>query len=289
MQANLGVLSSLISSKDTWVISDELNHASIIDGVTLSKISRERKIIYKHNNMDDLREKIKEVPKGQGIIITEGIFSMEGNICPLDEIVEIAEKNDAIIYLDDAHSVGVLGPNGRGTAAHFNLTKKVDIIMGTFSKSFASCSGYVAGSEAICNWLRHTARSFIFSASMPPANCATVLAVLNIIEKDESHRRNVLKIAERMREGLTEAGFEIGKSTTPIIPVIIGNEILTFRTYKKLFNHKPRGVFTNPVRAPAVPGGRELLRTSYMATMNNEIIDEALEILVKIGKKMRII
>ncbi|RLF39589.1 MAG: 8-amino-7-oxononanoate synthase [Thermoplasmata archaeon] len=289
MQANLGALSSLISPEDEWVLSDELNHASIIDGIVLSKIKKEHKIIYKHNDMDDLRRKIRDVPSGKAMIITEGIFSMEGDICPLDEIVEIAEEYDAIIYLDDAHSVGVLGSNGRGTASHFNLTDKVDIIMGTFSKSFASTGGFVAGSKAVCNWLRHHARSFIFSASPPPANCATVLAVLDIIEKDDSYQKNLLNIANRMRKGLIEAGFEIGNSTTPIIPIIIGKEMLTFKFYKKLFNNTPKGVFTNPIRAPAVPEGRELLRTSYMATMNNEIIDEALDIITRIGRKMKII
>lgn len=289
MQANLGALSSLISPNEEWVLSDELNHASIIDGIALSKINRENKVIYKHNDMEDLRKKIKKIPSGKAIIITEGIFSMEGDICPLDEIAEIAEEHDALIYLDDAHAVGVLGPEGRGTAAHFNLTDKVDIIMGTFSKSFASCGGYIAGSEAICNWLRHNARAFIFSASNPPANCATVLAVLDLIENDNSYRRKVLNIADRMRNGLIESGFEIGNSTTPIIPIIVGNDILAFKFYKRLFKNKPKGVFTNPVRAPAVPEGRELLRTSYMATMNNEIVDEALEILTKIGKKMKII
>lgn len=289
MQANLGAISSLLSPKDEWVLSDELNHASIIDGITLSRISREKKIIYKHNDMEDLRRKIRGVPSGKAMILTEGIFSMEGDISPLDEIVEIAEEYDAIIYLDDAHSVGVLGPNGRGTAAHFNLTNKVDIIMGTFSKSLASTGGFIAGSKALCNWLRHNARSFIFSASPPPANCATVLAVLDIIEKDDSYQKNLLNISNRMREGLIEAGFEIGNSTTPVIPIIIGREILTFKFYKKLFNNTPKGVFTNPVRAPAVPEGKELLRTSYMATMNNDIIDEALEIVTRIGKKMKII
>ncbi|HEC81858.1 MAG TPA: aminotransferase class I/II-fold pyridoxal phosphate-dependent enzyme, partial [Thermoplasmatales archaeon] len=187
------------------------------------------------------------------------------------------------------HSVGVLGPNGRGTAAHFNLTDKVDIIMGTFSKSFASCGGFVAGSKALCNWLRHNARSFIFSASPPPANCATVLAVLDLIEEDDSYRKNLLDISDRMRNGLLEAGFEIGNSSTPIIPIIIGKEILTFKFYKRLFSSTPKGVFTNPIRAPAVPKGRELLRTSYMATMSNDVVDEALDIITKVGRKMKII
>ena len=290
MQANLGAIAALLSPKhDEWVVSDELNHASIIDGITLSKIAKDKKIIYKHNDSDDLAKKITFAPKGHALVITEGIFSMEGDISPLDDIVAIAKKHDAIIYLDDAHGVGVLGPNGRGTAAHFNVTKDVDIIMGTFSKSFASCGGYIAASKEICNWVRHKARAFIFSASIPPSNCATVLAVLDIIEKDTSYQQNLKVVSDRMRKGLLQEGFEIGNSTTPIIPVIIGNDIKAFKFFKKLHNRKPVGVFTNPVRAPAVPEGRELLRTSYMATMTPEIIDTALEIFSEVGKKMKII
>jgi len=290
MQANLGAISSLLSpANDEYVLSDELNHASIIDALTLSKIGHEKKIIYKHNDLDDLQGKIDQIPKGKALIITEGVFSMEGDIPPLDKIVSIAKKHKAMIYLDDAHGVGVLGPEGRGAAAHFDVTKDVDILMGTFSKSFASSGGYIASSKTICNWVRHHARSFIFSASMPPANCATVLAVLDLIEQDNSYRKNVLQLSDRMRKGLIEAGFEIGNSTTPVIPIFIGDDILAFRVYKKLFRNKPRGIFTNPIRPPAVPHGRELLRTSYMATMTEEIIDEALEILTTVGKKMKII
>lgn len=287
MLTNFGALSSLITKND-WVVSDELNHASIIDGIVLSRMAKTNKVIYKHNNMDELRAIIKKIPREKAVIITEGIFSMEGDISPLDEIVEIADKYDAFIFLDDAHSVGVLG-DGRGTAAHFNLTKKIDLIMGTFSKSFASCGGYIASSKAICNWLRHNSRPFIFSASIPPANCATVLAVLDILEKDNSFSKKVLKLSDRMRQGLKERGFNVGNSTTPIIPIIIGKEMLTYRFFKHLYQFKPKGIFTNPIRRPAVPKRRELLRTSYMATMNDEIIDESLEIINKVGKKLRVI
>ncbi len=288
MQANIGALSCLIFDKDQWILSDELNHASIIDGLVLSKMKKEKKIIYKHNDMEDLREKIKMVPNGKAMIITEGIFSMAGDICPLDEIVEISKENDALIFLDDAHAVGVLG-DGRGTAKHFNLTDDVDIIMGTFSKSFASCGGYVASSEAVCNWIRHNARSFIFSASIPPANCATVLSIINIIRNDSSICEKVIKIADKMRAGLEDANFNIGQSKTPIIPIIIGKEMLTYKFFKKLFINKPKGVFTNPIRAPAVSKGNELLRTSYMATMDDDIINEALDVVTGVGKRLRII
>ena len=290
MQANLGAISCLLSAtEDNYLFSDELNHASIIDGVTLSKIERNQKIIFKHNDMNDLDEKLQQVPKKHSLIITEGIFSMEGDIPPLDKLVSIAKRAESLVYLDDAHGLGVLGPEGRGAAAHFNVTNDVDILMGTFSISFASCGGYIAANKDICYWVRHHARSFIFSASMPPANCATVLAVLDLIEHDNSYRNRVLGLADRMRKGLSDFGFEIGNSTTPVIPIIIGDDIKAFRFYKKLFYHKPKGVFTNPIRAPAVPEGRELLRTSFMASMTNEMIDEALEVFSEVGRKLKII
>ncbi|MBS3801752.1 MAG: pyridoxal phosphate-dependent aminotransferase family protein [Candidatus Thermoplasmatota archaeon] len=290
MQANLGTISSLLLSiDDSVVISDELNHASIIDGITLAKLPKNRKVIFSHNDANDLKQKLKTVPKGKGIIITEGVFSMEGDVPPLDKITELAKQYDAMLYVDDAHGIGVLGPEGRGAAAKFKVTKEVDILMGTFSKSFASSGGYIAADKAVCNWVRHHARSFIFSASMPPANCATVHAVLDLIENDNSYRENLLCVADKMRKGLDDLGFEIGLSTTPIIPIIIGDEMKAFKFYKKLFNHKPKGIFTNPVRAPAVPKGRELMRTSYMATMTEDLIDDALSIFETVGKKMKFI
>lgn len=290
MQANLGAISSLLLCIDDAVlVSDELNHASIIDGVTLAKLPKDRKVIFAHNDATDLAEKMKCVPKGKGLIITEGVFSMEGDVPPLDKIVDIAKEYDAMVYLDDAHGIGVLGPEGRGAAAEFGVTKDIDVLMGTFSKSFASSGGYIAADKAICNWVRHHARAFIFSASMPPANCATVHAVLDLIEHDNSYRNNLLHIADLMRKGLKELGFEIGFSSTPIIPIIIGDEMKTFKFYKKLFHHSPRGIFTNPVRAPAVPPGRELLRTSYMASMTEDLVDDALGIFETVGKKMKFI
>lgn len=290
MQANLGAISSLfLCIDDAVLVSDELNHASIIDGVTLAKLPKDRKVIFAHNDANDLAEKIKCVPKGKGLIITEGVFSMEGDVPPLDKIVDIAKEYDAMVYLDDAHGIGVLGPEGRGAAAEFGVTKDIDVLMGTFSKSFASSGGYIAADKAICNWVRHHARAFIFSASMPPANCATVHAVLDLIEHDNSYRNNLLHIADLMRKGLKELGFEIGFSSTPIIPIIIGDEMKTFKFYKKLFHHSPRGIFTNPVRAPAVPPGRELLRTSYMASMTEDLVDDALGIFEIVGKKMKFI
>lgn len=289
MQANLGALSSSLSEKDEWVISDEQNHASIIDGIRLGRNERENKKIYKHNNMEDLERCLKEVPKGKGLIVMDGVFSMEGSLAKLDTIVDLAEDHEAGVYVDDAHSVGVIGPHGKGTAAHFGLTDKVDITMGTFSKSFATVGGFVGANKEICNWLRHKARSFIFSASPPPATCATVIAILDIIEKDDSIRQRLLKIGDKMRNGLGEMGYDTGESVTPIIPLVIGNQNKTMKLYKTLFEHKPRGIFTNPVIAPAVAKGRELIRTSYIASMSDELCNQALEICETVGKNLKIL
>ncbi|MHA1197844.1 MAG: aminotransferase class I/II-fold pyridoxal phosphate-dependent enzyme [Candidatus Heimdallarchaeaceae archaeon] len=289
MQANLGAISAMLSEKDEWVLSDQQNHASIIDGIKLGKMDRTNKKIYNHNDMEDLERCLKEIPKGKGLIVSDGVFSMEGNLVKLDEMVDLAEDYDAGIYIDDAHAVGVIGPYGRGTAAHFDLVDKVGITMGTFSKSFATIGGYIAGSEAVCNWLKHKARSFIFSASPPPANCATVLAILDIIEKDESLRKNLLSVAHKMREALKNIGFNVGDSSTAIIPLIVGERRKTMKFFNELFEHKPIGIFSNPVVYPATPKGRALIRTSYIATMSDEIVDDAIHIFEDVGKKMKII
>jgi 8-amino-7-oxononanoate synthase len=289
MQANLGTLSCFLG-KDDWIISDSQNHASIIDGIRLGRMPRDHKKIYNHCDMADLERCLKEVPKGEhAMIVTDGVFSMEGTIAPLDEICDLAEDYGAGIYVDDAHSVGVLGKNGRGTANHFGVTDRVDIIMGTFSKSFASIGGYVASSEKLCQWIKHRARSFIFSASSPPSAVATVLAVLDIIEKDDSYQKKLWENTKRMQKGYKDAGFDIGNSETPIIPIIVGRYMATFQFFKKLLEEKPRSVYTNPVRAPATPPGRELLRTSCLATLDNETIDEAVEIITKVGKELDVI
>ena len=289
MQANLGTLSCLLR-KDDWVVSDEQNHASIIDGIRLSKINKKNKLIYKHNDMDSLEKSLKMIPKGQyGLIVTDGIFSMEGDIAKLDEITELAETYGAGVYVDDAHAVGVLGPYGRGTAAHFKVEDKVDITMGTFSKSFASIGGYIAGSDTTCQWVKHRARSMIFSASSPPSAVATVLAVLDIIEKDDSHRQKLWANANRLKKGYLDAGFNIGHSASPIIPLIIKDELKTFTFFKELLAETPRSVYTNPVRTPATPVGHELLRTSCQSSFDFETIDEAVGIITKLGKKLEII
>lgn len=289
MQANLGTLSALLSEKDEWVVSDQCNHASIIDGIRLGKNDSENKKIYKHNNMEDFEKCIKEVPKGKALIVTDGVFSMEGAIAKLDTIVDLAEEREAGVYVDDAHAVGVIGRYGRGTASHFDLLDKVDVTMGTFSKTFATVGGYIAANKKICNWLRHKARSFIFSASPPPATCATVIAILDLIENDESYKNRLTEIGDKMRNGLSDMGYDTGPSETPIVPLIIGGIKKTMNFFMDLYNHKPVGIFTNPVMAPATQEGRELVRTSYMATMTDEVLDQALEIFEKVGRKAKII
>ncbi len=287
--ANFGSISALLSEEDEWVISDQYNHASIIDGIRLGRFNQDNKYIFKHNDMDDLQKGLRSVPKGKGMIITDGVFSMEGDITPLDYLVDLAEDYDAFVYIDDAHGVGVLGSHGRGTSDYFGVTDKIDLIMGTFSKSFASVGGYIAASKEVCNWIRHKSRPFIFTASPPPSTCATVLAILDIIEKDDSYQRNLLDMALKMKTGLSDAGFEVTDSHTAIIPLIVGSEKKMLKFFHELYKHEPKGVFTNPVRFPATPKGRELLRTSYMASMNADLIDEALEIITKVGKKVKVI
>ncbi len=289
MQANLGAISSIMTGDDEWVISDKSNHASIIDGMRLGRTSPEHRLIYEHCNMEDLQAKLEMVPFGKGIIITEGIFSMEGDVAPLDRVVELARKFDAMVYVDDAHGLGVMGDHGRGTVNHFKGQGEVDFIMGTFSKSFASVGGFIGGSKETCNWLKHKSRTFLFSASPPPSTCATVLAILDIIEKDDSLQKNLLKVSDMMRKGLRDAGFNVGNSKSAVIPIIIGERMKMFNFFKSLFYETPTGIFTNPVIPPVVPEGQELLRTSYMATMDEELINLALEIISKVGKETNIV
>ena len=289
MQANLGGISALLSEKDEWIISDQQNHASIIDGIRLGRNNPKNKKIYDHCDVDSLAKCLKDTPKGKALIVTDGVFSMEGDLAPMNEIMDLAEDREAGVYVDDAHAVGVIGDHGRGTASHFNMVDRVNLTMGTFSKSFATCGGFIAANEQICNWLRHKARAFIFSASPPPAVCATVLAVLDIIEKDDSHRQKLIAIGDKMRKGLTDMGYDTGESVTPIIPLVVGESRRTIKFFKKLFEHKPRGIFTNPVVHPATPKGRELIRTSYIATMTEEVTSEALDIFEEVGKEMKIL
>jgi 8-amino-7-oxononanoate synthase len=282
MQVNLGTISSLIT-RDDVVILDKEDHASIVDGARLGYGKIER---FRHNDAAHLERVLQSIPDSQGkLVVVDGVFSMGGDLADLKSIVPMAEKYGARVMVDDAHGMGVTG-RGKGTAHEFGLTDKVDLIMSTFSKSFASLGGFIAGDEAVVHFIKHTARSLIFSASIPAANAAAALAALEIIRTEPERVDRVNAIAERVRKDMRAMGFNVGESVTPIIPVIIGDDQKTFAAWKALFNN---GVFVNPVIAPAVPQGSQLLRTSYMATHTDEQVDRVMETFQRVGKEVGIL
>ena len=278
MQVNLGTISALVGRGDI-VILDKEDHASIYDGARLSHGKIER---FRHNDIEHLERVLKSLPEQGGrLLVVDGLFSMEGDIAPLPEIIPLCEKYGTRLMVDDAHAMGVLG-GGRGTAAHFGLTEGVDLIMSTFSKSFASIGGFIAGQYDVIDYIKHVARSLIFSASIPPANTATAQAALQVMREEPWLVEQVNKNGRFMREGLTALGFDIGTSETPIVPIIIGDDMLTFKMWRDLFD---AGVFVNPVISPATAPGRQLLRTSYMATHTQSQLEQVLETFTKIGKQ----
>lgn len=282
MQVNLGTISSLVGRSE-YIILDREDHASIVDGARLSYGDLIR---YRHNDIDDLAGKLSRLPENRGkLLVVDGLFSMEGDIAPLPKIIPLCKEYGVRLMVDDAHAVGVLG-GGRGTSAHFGVTEDVDLIMGTFSKSFASIGGYIAGADKVIDYIKHHARSLIFSASIPGPNAAAALAALQIMQREPNRIARVNQIGETMRTELSGLGFDIGNSETPVIPIIIGDDTLTLQTWKLLFEH---GVFVNPVLSPAVPAGRQLLRTSYMATHTDEQIDQVLVVFEKVGRDLGLI
>jgi len=282
MQVNLGTISALIGRNDV-VILDKDDHASIVDGARLGYGKIER---FRHNDIEHLERVLKSIPENLGkLVVVDGVFSMGGDLADLPRIIPVVEKYQARIMVDDAHGMGVTG-NGRGTAVEFGLSDKVDLIMSTFSKSFASLGGFIAGDEDVIHFIKHNARSLIFSASIPAANAAAALAALEIIRTEPERVMRVNKIAERIRSELKSMGFNVGTSVTPIVPVIIGDDEKTFISWKMLFE---RGVFVNPIIAPAVPPGSQLLRTSYMATHTDQQIDFVLGVFQDVGKKLELI
>jgi 8-amino-7-oxononanoate synthase len=281
-QTNLGTISALLGRNDVAII-DKYDHASIIDGCRLS-FGRVKK--YRHNDMEDL-ERVLEAAKDKGkLIIVDGIFSMEGDIADLPNIVKLAKTYDARVMVDDAHAVGVLGAGGRGTAEHFGLEDQVDLIMGTYSKSLAAIGGFVAGSKLVIDFIKHIGRSMIFSASLPPSLVASVSVALDIIEEQPQLRAQLWKNTHKMLKSYKELGYDTGASETPIVPIIIKDDMKVYSMCKFLFEN---GVFVNPVVSPAVPPGRELLRTSYMATHTEEQLDRVLAAFKKVGKQLRLI
>lgn len=282
MQTNLGTISALVGRGD-YVILDKDDHASIVDGARLGYGKIER---YQHNNPEHLETVLKSIPEAAGkLIVIDGVFSMGGDLAMLPEISKIAKKFNARIMVDDAHGIGVVG-GGRGTAAHFGMDGDVDLIMSTFSKSFASLGGFVAGDDVVIDYVKHNARSLIFSASTPASNLAAALAALHIMRDEPEHVERLDRIGKKMRQGYSQLGFNIGNSVTPIIPILIGDNQMTFQAWKLLFEN---GVFVNPVISPAVPQGSQLLRTSYMATHTDEQLDRVLDIFARVGKEVGLI
>jgi 8-amino-7-oxononanoate synthase len=282
MQTNLGTVSALVGRGD-FVILDKDDHASVVDGARLSYGKLER---FNHNEIEHLERVLKSLPEdAKKLVIVDGLFSMEGDLADLPNIVPLVKKYGARIMVDDAHGMGVLGA-GHGTAAHFGLTVEVDLIMSTFSKSFASLGGFIAGDEEVVHYIKHFARSLIFSASIPAANTAAALAALQVMREEPDRIERVIKIAEKMRKGFKALGFDTGKSVTPVIPIIIGDDQKTFWTWKALFD---AGVFVNPVISPAVSPGHQLLRTSYMATHTDDQLDRVLGVFEQVGKAVGLI
>lgn len=278
-QANLGILSALCGRND-FILNDRENHASIYDGCKLSYATVQR---YRHNDMADLEKRLAELPVDAGkLIVTDGVFSMSGDIARLPDIVELAKKYRARVMVDDAHGFGVLGEGGRGTASYFGLTDEVDIIMGTFSKSLASLGGFMLSTPCVAEYVRHNSRPFIFSASIPPANCAAATAALHVIEKEPQRVKRLGDLAEYYREGLHSRGIATMKAENarvPIIPIYTYEPMRTLRINKILYESS---VYVNPVLPPATSPGECLLRTSLMATHTQAILDEAMDIIKEV-------
>lgn len=282
-QTNLGIIST-VAGKGDAVFTDRMDHASIIDACRLSFASVHK---FKHNDMADLERQLASVGDTAGkLIIVDGVFSMEGDLANLPDIVQIAKRHNAKILVDDAHGIGVMGKNGKGTAEFFGLEDEIDLIMGTFSKSFASLGGFVSGQKKVVQYIKHHARSLIFSASMTPASIATVLATLDIIKTEPERRKKLWKITQKMKSGLEAMGYNTGFTKTPIIPVIIGSDEKMFLLWKML---RKDGIFTNPIVYPAVPKGESLIRTSYSASHTEVELNRVLKAFEKNGKKLGII
>ena len=278
-QSNLGIISAICGRKD-FIFNDRENHASIYDGC---KLSYAQTVRYRHNDMADLEKKLAEAPIDAGkLIVTDGVFSMSGDICKLPDIVELAEKYKARVMIDDAHGLGVIGKGGRGTASHFGLEKHVDITMGTFSKSLASLGGYMVASAQVCEYVRHNSRPFIFSASLTPASCATAIAALDVIKREPERVTRLGDLAEYYRKGLEARGVPTVKTENPRIPII---PIYTYDAERTLIISKTlfeEGVYVNPVLPPATAPSECLLRTSLMATHTEEVLDEAMDIIARV-------
>ncbi|HET9151220.1 MAG TPA: aminotransferase class I/II-fold pyridoxal phosphate-dependent enzyme [Gemmatimonadales bacterium] len=280
--ANLGLISALVG-RGEMVFLDKLDHASIVDGAKMSFGETDR---FNHGDLTGLERKLERAGARGSLIVVDGVYSMEGDIADVPGLLRVARKFGAALAVDDAHALGVLGPNGDGTAAHFGMTDDVDIIAGTFSKSLASIGGFIAGAEPVIHFIRHNSRPLIFTASLPPANTAGVLAALAVLQQEPERRDALWANTRRLHEGFRSLGFEIGTTETPIVPVLVGTMERTFVMWRKLFD---AGVFTNPVMPPAVPPSQCRLRTSVMATHTFDQIDFCLEQFATIGRELGVV
>ena len=282
-QVNLGVLSCLLGRHDVAVL-DKLDHASILDGV---RLGFGKCLKYKHNDMKDLAGKLaRSAPDAGKLVVVDGVFSMEGDLARLPEIVELKNQHGARLLVDDAHGLGVFGENGRGSAEHFGLEHEVDLVMGTFSKSLATVGGFIAGREAVIDYIKHHARSQIFSAATPPGAAAAVIRAIEIVEREPGRRKELWENTHFMKQELERLGFDTGGSESPVIPILVGDDMTTFVMARRL---QEEGVFANPIVAPAVPPDQAMIRTSYMATHKREHLEQALTALAKVGRELNVI
>ena len=279
-QVNLGVLSCLIGRHDT-VILDALDHACIVDG---ARLGFGRILKFKHNDTKSLAQKLAAAaPESGKLVVVDGVFSMEGDLAPLPEIARLCKQHGARLMVDDAHGIGVLGACGRGTAEHFGVESDVDLVMGTFSKSLAAIGGFVAGDALVIDYIKHNARSEIFSAAPPPASIAAAAKALEIVEREPERRKQLWETTAYMKRELKGLGFDTGDSESPVIPIVVGDDLLTFKMVHRL---DEEGVFVNCVISPAVPVGRAMIRTSYMATHTRAHLDRALDALARVGREL---
>ncbi len=286
-QTAQGIIPTLVQGKSEYVVSDRDNHACIVAGQIMAKGLTANLERYKHNDMEDLERVLSKLPvDSPKLIVSDGVFSTGGEIVELPKLVELAKKYNARTLIDDAHAVGVIGKGGRGTASEFNLEKDVDLTMGTFSKTFASLGGFVAGPERVINYLKHFSSALIFSASPTPAAVAAALAALNILEEEPWRVEKLISNANKVRTELKAAGFNVLEGRTAIVPVIVGSDPLAFQMWRKLYDN---GVFVNVFISPGVPQGRQMMRTSYMSTHEDEHLDYIINTFKKVGKELGLI
>ena len=285
-QTAQGIIPTLVN-RGEYVISDKDNHACIVAANLMTRGATGELLRYKHNNMDDLERVIQKIPKDVGkLIVSDGVFSTGGEIVELPRLVQIAKEYNARILIDDAHSVGVIGKGGRGTASEFGLVEEVDMTMGTFSKTFASLGGFVASSERVINYIKHNSASLIFSASPTPSSVAAAMAALEILQEEPERVDRLIRNADKVRKSLKAAGFNVIDGRTGIVPVIVGSDELAFKMWRMLYD---AGIFVNVFISPGVPEGRQMMRTSYMSSHEDEHLDFIIDTFKKVGAELGLI